>query len=199
MALRVLGIVLFVAVLSQSAAAQDCSHAFAEASGSIPASSLERHLVQERARQANLPALDSSEAPEGTTEIRIWYGDGPVVGTGLVIRGSPQGWTALTYTYDRTSQCFVPSPGPANVDWERVWNSVGEQTLLQLPESPTRAGSLVVEDGTFYLIELRTAGQYRTFMYLNPEIFRTDDDLVMLGVLSALLLPAGYAPPEIAN
>jgi hypothetical protein len=124
--------------------------------------------INERARIGNLGKLRAATLGKSDLELRVWIGFGPVALKGFVINRRGAAWSA---TYLRSISPSVARSeyqkklGPPKSGWESFWERLIEQGVLRLPGSPKSDWV----DGESIVVEMKTAGKYRTYMYDHPQ------------------------------
>jgi hypothetical protein len=156
------------------------------------------HLLLRFARSygqsAGLPDLRALSPTSAELHLRIWQGFGLTGVEGLAVSGAHAGWTAQMIVSTRRSECYAQRPAPSAADWGRLWRDI-EGGLSALPARPPRDPNWLVMDGHSYVVEWWAAGRYRTFVYDNPQVFRTPDDVQMMAIAREIFGAAGVRTP----
>ena len=153
---------------------------------------------------ANWPPLREVGVPSGALEVRIWIGfglshlqalrlcrhDGKWTGFytseifqfGKLIRDGDE-WR-MTYTaYQPSLQILTLTP---QTNWKNLWNKIKELGILTLPDASTLPNNKPVLDGVCYVIEINDGGQYRTYMYDNPDCQEHPEAVKLLQIIKTL-------------
>lgn len=123
--------------------------------------------INERARLAKLTDLRSTLLKNNDLELRVWIGFGPVALKGFVLKRRNSIWSA---TYLRSINRFVARNDYQKIlaapksGWEALWKRLENHGVLTLPG----ASESGVQDGESFVVEIKTASSYRTYMYDNP-------------------------------
>lgn len=180
-------LVACLALVAERGAAQDCATRPSSATTPSDVMPFDTVIGASEAALAGLTDLRDTALSEADLELRLWYGDGPVRPTGLVLRRTSGMWHAVQYAYDRSNRCLMPASLDPAIDWSAVWQQVEAEQALNLPTEPSRAH--VIDDGTFYSLEVKIGAAYHAVSYGNPEAHDTPEDQRVLRVVTALLRP----------
>lgn len=133
-------------------------------------------ILDERASVAKLPTLRTVLLPANDLEVRVWVGGGTHGDDGLVLRKSAGQWSAMylegmfdKYPPARYQETHI-LPGTKS-GWNAAWQRLIKTGIMSLPdESATRCEtSMVVVDGTDYVVEINANEIYRVYSYSNPN------------------------------
>jgi hypothetical protein len=150
-------------------------------------------FARAHARSAGLPDLRKSPASPDDVELRLWHGFGLTGVEGLVLRRTQWCWSAERIVAITQTDCYERRSTPRSADWLIVWRQVETMDLAALPSKPPRDPMKIVTDGYSYVIELKTGAIYRSFVYDNPNVFRTPEDRAMVAITTHLLDAAGVS------
>ena len=67
-----------------------------------------------------------------------------------------------------------------------MWNRVTEEGILTLPDSSQLSGEVSVRDGESFVVEFKTDGNYRTYLYPNPDQQKWEEAKHMLKIVEIL-------------
>jgi hypothetical protein len=137
-------------------------------------------------------------------QLRVWAGFGLSPLQGLVIERAGGIWRGR-YVCEGGGQNGQAALNPRELKpsrpWPQVWEQVDKLGVLALPdESQLKPDGVAVLDGICYVVEVRTSGVYRTYMYNNPgshkwpEAAKLSQVVMFLGRAFAIPL---YAPPSV--
>ena len=149
-------------------------------------------------RSAGLSDLSKGTKAANELEVRLWYGFGLTGVDGFVLRRMGDRWTGETVTPIGRTTCYERRP-TRQADWGVIWQQVRGSGLAGLPPKPSRDPKRLVLDGYSYVLEWWEGGRYRTFVYDNPDVFKTDEDLRMILIVRQLLGAAGVRVPGAAE
>lgn len=145
--------------------------------------------INERARLAKLPELKTFALGDNDLEVRVWIGFGVIPLEGIVIRRTNGTWTAIHLpsihggSDPRDSVKILPPPDSG---WTAMWNRVTEEGILTLPDSSQLSGEVRVLDGESFVVEIKTDGNYRTYLYPNPDQQKWEEAKRMLEIVEIL-------------
>jgi hypothetical protein len=132
----------------------------------------------EREKLSRLRPLRSTVVPGGDLEVRVWSGFGIMLLEGFVLRQSGGRWSAVdlgwSSTRDRKGKNRVATKdrklAEPDAGWEPAWRRPTDAGLLTVPRrEKTDCPDVATVDGISYVIEFKTNGRYRNYMYDNPE------------------------------
>ena len=128
--------------------------------------------IDDRSAKAGWGSLREVSLPRESLEVRIWIGFGVGPLEAISMRRDGIAWTGrhLWAPPNRAEPPTSRSVSPRG-SWEDLWARLTGLGLLVLPDSsrlPTPPRGRVA-DGVSYVVEIRDAGRYRTYMYSNPQ------------------------------
>jgi hypothetical protein len=141
--------------------------------------------INERARLAKLTDLRGTLLKNNDLELRVWIGFGPVALKGFVLKRRNSIWSG---TYLRSINRFVARNDYQKIlaapksGWEVLWKRLENDGVLTLPGA-TESG---VQDGESYVVEIKTASSYRTYMYANPMATESRDGRNIIEIVQTI-------------
>ena len=141
--------------------------------------------INERARLAKLRDLRTAVLRNNDLELRLWIGFGPVALKGFVLKRRGSTWSA---TYLRSINRSVARNDYQKIlaapksGWEGLWKRLDDNGVLTLPGA-IESGVL---DGESFVVEIKTGGSYRTYMYDNPEAKRSPEGRNIIEIVQTI-------------
>lgn len=117
-----------------------------------------------------LSKLRTTKLESDDIEVRVWGGFGLTTMTGFVLRRAGDSWSAwgVEWTDKQTGYQKRSLPEPAS-GWEPAWQSLRQHNILTLPDAVSINCESPVEDGYYYVVEVKKGPNYRTYEYGNPD------------------------------
>jgi hypothetical protein len=151
--------------------------------------------IDRAAEFAGAPHLRNTRLPANQKEIRIWRGFGTSPLEGLILDFDGSRWSAISILarndqYPRSGAIRLPDP---QAGWDSFCAEIDEHRLISLPDSTEIDCTSDQLDGVGYVVEIRSAASYRTYMYGNggcPEAAE------MARMSEKIVKEFGSKPPE---
>jgi hypothetical protein len=131
--------------------------------------------IDGRAKVSKLPNLRTTLLPRGEEEIRIWEGFGLAYLEGLRLQFKEGRWKAshilpLSEKNQKyKDKNFLLSVNPVD-SWKQFWKELTKQSFYTLPDFDSLPGQkATVLDGVGHVVEIQRQGNYRTYLYSNPD------------------------------
>jgi hypothetical protein len=132
--------------------------------------------LRQRTKQIHLQDLRTVDLPDRDLEMRFWYWTTSII-NGFVIKRSGSQWSAIGIRQMNedepavVEQKVLPTPKSG---WERAWERLVSEGLLELPDGSDIKCHTVVLDGGSLVVETNVNRVYRTYMYANPDLAKCD-------------------------
>ena len=139
--------------------------------------------INQRTKLANLASLRDTDMDCNDLELRVWIGFGPVALKGFVINRRASEWSAIYLRSINPSVArsdYQKRLGTPKSGWNVLWKRLVGNDLLALTGTKQRSGWV---DGESFVVEIKTAGSYKTYMYDNPELSKDPGGMKMLEIV----------------
>lgn len=147
--------------------------------------------INARARFSRLLPLKSKIIAHGDLEVRIWSGFGLTLLQGTILERTGGRWSAKRLAGaapgDRRERTDENLPEPTS-GWERLWAGLQDAGVLILPSvEKINCPAVPVSDGFSYVLEYKVEGEYRTYMYDNPDMAACDEAKRMTRIIEIII------------
>ena len=136
--------------------------------------------------RVNIPKLRDSKLPQGDIELRVWIGFGMARLQGLSINRNRGEWSAVYISETEDGLSGSIRETRPQTDWENFWMTLKKQGILTLPDQSELKSMVLVLDGESYVVEYFVDGDYRSYMYSNPDYQRGPEAKKIIEIIRTL-------------
>ena len=124
--------------------------------------------IDEAAESAKVQPLNTVQLEKEDFELRIWTSPGAAYLFGLRLHKSngqwERGWIEIEPIKFKSYRLRkLPDP---QIKWEALWEKIEQEELMSLSLCKDLEGYI---DGTAYIVEIVSQGEYKNFMYMAPD------------------------------
>jgi hypothetical protein len=129
--------------------------------------------INERSKEAQITKLRETDISPKDIEVRVWMGFGLTKLEGFILKRIGEKWSATKITTDYVSKKFVSKNielSEPQIGWNQAWQKLLDAGILTLPDAESINCKAGATDGFSFVVEAKKGGNYRTYMYDNPNI-----------------------------